>query len=52
MYYITSGDFFNKNLYNRTFFKKNINKIIVIFGNFANDFCLATNFAAIARFSI
>ena len=38
--------------YNRTSFKKNINKIIVIFGNFSNDFCLATNFAAIARFSI
>lgn len=38
--------------YNHTSFKKNINKIIVIFGNFANDFCLATNFAAIARFSI
>lgn len=31
---------------------KNTPEIIVIFGNFANDFCLATNFAAIARFSI
>lgn len=37
--------------YNYASLKKHT-EIIVIFGNFANDFCLATNFAAIVRFPI